>query len=252
MAIKSDSNSLLKALCAAVLLAVVASQVSAHDVPTVDTNKWEGSLAAGFTLTTGNSETVLGTLTFKAERKWEKDEWLFGANLAYGENSGDKSTELADAAAQYNRLLTERVYVGFRVNLMHDDIADIYYRLTLGPNLGVYIIKEKDHSWKAEAGPSFVREKTPKGTSNYIALRLAERSDHKINERVKAWQQVEFLPQVDDFSNFIVNTEVGVEAELNKKLALRVVFLDTYDNEPAPSAKNRNDVKVITALAYKF
>lgn len=224
----------------------------AADAPAVDTNKWEGSVAAGFTLTTGNSESALATLAFKAERKWQKDEWSLGAKAAYGESDGDKATETADVFAQYNRLLNERLYVGARIGLMHDDPADVYYRLTLGPLIGSYLIKEEKHTWKAEFGPSYVVEKAPKGTSNYIALRFAERSDHQINDKVKLWQSVELLPQVEDFENFIINAEVGAESALTERLALRVVLQDTYDNDPPPSAKNRNDVKLITSLAYKF
>ena len=85
----------------------------------------------------------------------------------------------------------------------------------------------------------------------YMALRLAERFEHKLNDRARVWQSAEFLPQVDDFSNYVIVAEVGVEADLTEKLSLRSFIQDNYDNDPARGRK-KNDVRLVTALAYKF
>ena len=44
--------------------------------------KWESSAAAGLTLTSGNSETFMATLTAATMRKWEKNELSFGLDGA--------------------------------------------------------------------------------------------------------------------------------------------------------------------------
>ena len=62
---------------------------------------------------------------------------------------------------------------------------------------------------------------------------------------------MEFLPQVDRPDNFLVNTEVGAEAALTKRLSLRTVVQDNFANDPAPGRKD-NDVKLVSGLAYKF
>ena len=43
---------------------------------------WEGSAAAGLTLTRGNSRTVLGTVNIQASRKTLYDELLLGGDAA--------------------------------------------------------------------------------------------------------------------------------------------------------------------------
>ena len=50
-----------------------------------------------------------------------------------------------------------------------------------------------------------------------------------------------------------MNAEFGIEADLTKKknLSLRVTLDDTYNNQPAPG-RLQNDLKLITAIAYKF
>ena len=58
---------------------------------------------------------------------------------------------------------------------------------------------------------------------------------------------------MDKFSNYIVNAEVGIEADLtaDRKLSLRAVLMDTFNSQPA-AGREKNDVKLITAIAYKF
>ena len=229
-----------------------------------DTNKWEASAAAGATLTKGNSDTFLGTLSLSAVRKAQWDEVLLGASATYGtteqENtlpSGitveeeETTTANANAFGQYNHLFTDRFYAGVRLDLLHDAVAEVKYRATLSPLAGYYLIKNATTRLAVEAGPSLIAEKVEDESDEYMALRFAERFEHKFSDRAKVWQSVEYLPQVDDFENYIINAEIGAEAALTAKLSLRAVLQDTYDNVPAPDRK-QNDLKLITSLVYKF
>src|SRR6185503_11816149 len=103
---------------------------------------WETSAAAGVTLTRGNSDTLLATLTLDTKRKWEKDEFLAGIAGGYGENNQIKNTEFLKGYAQYNHLFTERFYGGVRLDALYDSIANLDHRVTLSPLVGYYLIKE--------------------------------------------------------------------------------------------------------------
>lgn len=234
-----------------VVFAATVCTVGAQ-APTAETQpKWDTSAALGFTLTRGNSDTLLFTGNIVTGKKWDQNEASLGADATYGENDGDKNAESLHGFAQYNRLFTDRAYGYLRVDGLHDAVADIEYRFTLSPGLGYYFIKKENTKLSGEVGPAFIYEKQGDDTTGYFTLRLAERFDHKLNDRVKIWQSLEILPQVDDFDNYIVNAEVGIESSLTKKLSLRAYVQDSYDNQPAPDRK-KNDLKLVTALAYKF
>lgn len=134
---------------------------------------------------------------------------------------------------------------------MHDSIADLKYRFLFSPGLGYYFLKTPQTQLSGEVGPGFIYEKLGNTTHSYFTLRVAERFEHKFNEKTRLWQSLEYLPQVNRFSNYIVNAELGIETALTKKLSLRSYVQDTYDNEPAPLRK-RNDVKFIPAVVYAF
>ena len=162
-----------------------------------------------------------------------------------------KNNESLHGFVQYNRLLNDRLYIYGRVDALHDEIADVKYRLTFSPGAGYYFIKNDKTRLSAEVGPGFIYERQGGKENSYMTLRAAERFEHKLNDRAKIWQSLEFLPQVDRFKNTIFIGEVGVETAMTKKLSLRAYLQDTFDNEPAPGRK-QNDLKLVTALAYKF
>jgi len=250
----------MKRICLLILGAcaiTLAAPRTLADPATTNTIKWEGSAAAGLTLTRGNSHTLLATASIVDDGKWQQNELTLGADGAYGKSSIDNTTsetaETLHAFGQYNRLFTERFYGYARIDGLHDGIAAIDYRLTLAPGAGYYFIKRKTTDLSAEAGPGFIVEKLGRSQKDYVTLRFAESFHHELSDRARIWETAELLPQVDKFENYIFNFELGIEADLRQKkdFTLRAFFDDSYDNRPA-AGRLKNDAKIVTAIAYKF
>jgi putative salt-induced outer membrane protein len=222
---------------------------------------WDASAAIGLTLTRGNSKTVLFTGNVQAARKWDQNELNLGLDGVYGENNGIESSESVRSFGQFNRLFTPRAFGYLRLEALHDGIANIDYRLTVSPGAGYYLLKQTNTTLRAEVGPGYIYEQDGSATVNgvfkpshsksYLTLRLAERFDHKLNARAKIWQSAEVLPQVDKFSNYIINAEVGIETSMTKHLSQQTLIQDTYHSEPAPG-RQKNDLKLVAGLKYKF
>jgi len=234
------------------LLVTTAMSFLAGDVVAQGSEaKWESSAAAGLTLTQGNSDTVVFTANILSNRKGDENEWSLGADATYGENDDVKNNETLHGFAQYNRLFSDRFFAYGRLDALHDDVADVEYRFTLSPGAGYYFLKDERMFLSGEVGPGFVYEKQGGDEQTYITLRLAEKFEYKLNDRARIWQSLEILPQVDDWNNTIFIGEIGVETALTEKFSIRTYLQNTYDNEPAAGRK-KNDLKLVTALAYKF
>ena len=219
--------------------------------------QWESSAAAGLTLTRGNSDTEVATLSATTGRKWDHNELSLGADGTYGETKQNgvntRNAESLHGFAQYNRLFNERLFAYGRVEGLHDGVADIKYRVSLSPGAGYYLIKNKSTDLGIEVGPGYVIERLGTNDQSFATLRVGEKFHRALNGRARVWQTAEWLPQVDRFNNYIINAEIGIEADLteNKKLSLRSFLQDNYNNVPA-SGRQKNDAKIVTALAYKF
>jgi putative salt-induced outer membrane protein YdiY len=235
----------------------VSATSRAEDPAPPKTPQWESSASAGLTLTRGNSDTFLGTLALGTGKKWDQNELTLGADATYGKTKqngvNDTTAESLHGFVQYNRLFTERLYGYGRVEGLHDGVADINYRVTFSPGAGYYFIKQKTTDLCAEVGPGVVVQKLGGDQKSYFTLRIGEKFHHALTDHARIWQTAEFLPQVDDLNNYIINGEIGVEADLNTtgKLSLKTYLQDTYNNVPA-KGREKNDAKLVAAIAYKF
>lgn len=235
--------------------------LSAADAPAEPPKpKWETSAGLSATLTAGNSESLTFGANALMQYKAEKNEARISAEAGYGEArpAGDpdadpeRNTAYVKGAAHYNRLLNERLFYYAHADVLHDDISDVQYRLTLSPGIGYYFIKEANLTLSGEVGPGYVFERVANDNNDYATLRVSERLEYKISESARLWQMAEYLPEVTRWAdNYIINFEVGVAAALTKKLELRVVAYDTYDPEPAAGRKE-NDFKLMAGINYKF
>ena len=225
----------------------------AGDAPTTN---WNGNVAFGLSLARGNANTFLMNASALAQRAWEQNELKFGADGQYGLNNWGQSNQTQSANSihgfgDYKRLITERLYWDLNVDGTHDDLAALRYRLIAGPALGYYFIKSDATKVNGEIGPSFIYEKLGSETKGYVTMRVTERAEHAFNKGAKVWEQVDYLPKVDDFNNYLLNSEVGAEAALNTRLSLRVVAKDQFNSRPAAGRKE-NDITLVSALVYKF
>jgi len=236
---------------------IASAQGPAAAPPPPETLGWVTTAAAGVTLTRGNSDTSLATLSLDTKRKWESDEVLLGVSGGYGESTvkgvNTKNTEFLQGFGQYNRLFTERFYGGLRLDGQYDDIAGIDYRFKVSPMAGYYLIKNDKLSLAAEAGPSLIEEHLKGEKSDgYWAARAAERGEYKLTATTRLWESLEYLPKVDDWANnYLLNFEAGIDTAITTHWSLRVVFQDQYANEPA-KGREKNDLRLIAGTAYKF
>jgi putative salt-induced outer membrane protein YdiY len=224
---------------------------------------WKTTIAAGANVTRGNSETLMLNGNVVSVFKQDKNEARVGVEANYGETevtegSGSNATKRTDtnvnnarAFSEYRRLLTERDYLYGNAELMMDDVADIDYRLMVGPGVGRYFLMSNTQKLSGELGAAYIQEKVAGDEDDRVALRLAERYELKVSATASVWQSAEFLPAFEDFNQYLLSGELGAEAAMNAKLSLRVVLQDKYNSDPAPG-KDQNDLTLIAGVTYKL
>ena len=136
------------------------------------------------------------------------------------------------------------------------------YRALAGPGVGCYVVKNDRHTLKLEAGASYQREKlTYEETADDVtadveqkddttALRAVERYEGKVG-KAKVWQAIEYLPEADNFSAYLLTAEIGIETLVTDVLSLRFAVTDRYDSEPAPGSRE-NDVAIRASLVFSY
>jgi putative salt-induced outer membrane protein YdiY len=256
----------------ALALSATAAEKTSTTAPKADAEAvapapvFKTALNAGLTLTDGNSETLAVNIGLVTEGEKEGlGSVLAGMEANYGESTVSSSVtdettgettvsevkettvENAKAYANVKKTLSPRTFAALDGSVLYDDVALIDYRALLGPGLGVYLIKNDRRTLTLEAGPSYVWEKLDGITDDYLALRFAQRYTCQATANAKLVQALEYVPEAEDFDNYLLNFELGVEAAMSDRLSLRVVLQNKYDNTPAEGAE-RNDLSVIAGI----
>ncbi len=221
--------------------------------PKFEDKGWETSAFAGATITRGNSDTMLLTLSVDTKHKWEKSEAAFGISGGYGENNSVRNTEYFRGFGEYHKLITERFYTGLHLDGNYDGIANLDYRAQVSPLVGYYLIKNTNTTLNVEGGPALVIERySHQPQESYWGARLGERFEQKISKTTKFWQSLDYVARLDQWSDkYVVTGELGIDTAITKKWSLRTVFQDLYDSRPAANHKH-NDLRLIAGTAYKF
>lgn len=221
---------------------------------------WNTSVAAGVNISRGNTRTMLLNGSVMSEFKKDSNEASLGIEGNYGETEveladGTKETqgnvENARGYADYRRLLNARTYAYLNGDLRNDNIAEIDYRLTVGPGIGQYLLKGPSRNLGVEAGVAYIKERVSDVNDDTVALRVAEKFDQKLSATSKIWESAEILPAFEDFGDYLFNAEVGAEAAMNARLSLRLVLQDKYDSTPGAGLK-KNDLVLIGGLSFKL
>ena len=122
-----------------------------HSAPT-------GTISAGLTLNSGNSDAQTSDVGLTSEYKAGSNEWRLEADTAYGQEKGEKSVDNSRAKLNYHRLLTPRVFLFGEGSYARDDIADVSYRYVVSAGPGYYFLKGEKLSLCGEFGPGYLWE----------------------------------------------------------------------------------------------
>ncbi|MBM4154719.1 MAG: DUF481 domain-containing protein [Lentisphaerae bacterium] len=241
---------------AVVCAAAVTAGAAWAQAPAAPAAKNERSFNAGLTLTDGNSETLAANASLIAEgEKQGLGSYRIGLEGNYGESTVDEITSTtvgnAKGFGSVRRTLSDRFYANIDATALHDDIAEIKYRTTLGPGLGVYLVKNDRVGLSFDVGPSYIWETVGAIKDDYLALRAAQRLDVRFSANAKLWESVEYVPDVEDFDSYLVNAELGVEASLTERIVLRLVLQNKYDSTPSTGLE-KNDLSLVSGLGVKF
>jgi putative salt-induced outer membrane protein len=245
----------MKRLVVAALAAVLAAGGAAAQERSSRT-----SLAAGLTLTSGDSETGTLNASLRSEGARGALEWRTVAEGNYAEARTEttvdgRKREATDTTAQNAKgsvalkLRRGAAYLYTDDSVFHDRVAGIDYRLIAGVGAGRYLIEGNRARLSAEAGAAYLSEAlADDADADYVAYRLAARHEQRLSETARFWETVEYLPRADATDDYLVNAEIGAEAALNSHLSIRLVAQDRYDSTP-PGGAEKNNLTAIAAVA---
>lgn len=221
--------------------------------------KWVGSVVAGAVLTRGNTESSTASVGAEASRRSEDTRIYLGAGYYFANqrdnNTGENST-IADnffVKGKYDYFFTKKFFGYANIKYEKDRIASLEMRVTPGAGLGYQWVERAGFNFFTEAGLTYVHEAytDPDEKRDYMAARAAYRLDYAFNAYVKGFHNFEIIPNVEEYENFLVYTDVGIRADLTARIFLEGKAQLAYNSEPADD-REKKDLRYTLGIGWTF
>lgn len=221
--------------------------------------KWTGNVTAGATLVRGNTESDTAALTFEASRRSEKDrisfagQYLFAQQHNFTTKEDDTTTDNWFIKGQYDYFFTKKNYIYGNLKYEKDRIQELDKRFTPGLGWGYQWIERADLNLKTEVGGSWIYERyeEPDETRTYQAARFAYSMDKQFHKVLKAYHNLEYIPSLERVDTYLINADVGLQADLTASWALNMKVQFAYNSQPADE-KDNLDTRYILGVTWKF
>ncbi|RYZ85117.1 MAG: DUF481 domain-containing protein [Proteobacteria bacterium] len=206
----------------------------------------------GYVLTSGN--TKVSTLTVK-----EKSAYTLGLNtIAFtgsyltSKNQGVTSAKNWNLGLRLERALSERFSIFIGQAVLGDRFQQIKQRYNSDLGGKYFIMKEDTLNWFAELGYRFTKENATVMSRNFHYIRAYTEIEKKWNESVSTKYWIEYLPNFTESEDYLINTELSLNAMLNSVFSVKTGYLVRFDGQPAAGVPEKTDTVFTTALVAKF
>lgn len=210
---------------------------------------WQGSLAASFAGTTGNTDTA--DLSVGARLRYGAGVWnhTLGFAIEYGEDNGVKSKEEIFATYDANRYFNDKFYVFGLASVRHDEFASLQNDAFLGFGPGVRLINNEKVAWRVQAGPGVRYTEDQAGNNNTEAAGIASsRLYYKISDRVFLSNDTDLL--YSDVGALATN-DIGINFQMSDNLSTRLGYRTEYNSDPLPGIEEFDNA-LSAAVVFGF
>jgi len=215
---------------------------------------WSGDFSLGYDKSGGNTRESNLAARLLLNRKTEKDEFTIKGEMFYSSASDKMDAQKWYNMFRYAYSFHERKWYNFyKIENDHDRFANISYRFVPSLGVGYWFSDTPDLKLVLEAGvglehTEFRRDARDKNKAVLLPRALFEKA---VFGRSRISQEVLLYPYLDGMGEYRLHSETAFINPINKKLSLRLSFVDDYDSDPTGDAK-KNDYRFISALSYSF
>jgi putative salt-induced outer membrane protein YdiY len=234
-----------------VISALVTSMVAMAPAIAEEESQWENSLDFGLSLSKGNTDNLLLRFELQTEKKDGPDAYFGSASYKYGEEESAATQDEILGKATWKHAYSGKNFIGLRVDARRDTFADIGYRFSVNATSGYYWVNTETTVFSTELGLGITTEDKGFGDTTYLNGLFDQHFEHKFNENAKFYQDFAFSPRLDNLDDYRIEFEMGIETKITETITFKVSFENRYESNPA-EGKEKNDLKLITGLSYKF
>lgn len=233
-------------------VSIAWEKVSAVNPPPVQPSRWQGNVAVGAGLQTGNTDRISANVGVDFMRKALRDRYSLRFLYNYAEDDDEVIARNIFGALKYDYFFTKAFYGFLAMELLSDEFKDLNLRTIVGPGVGYQLWDDEIKSLLFEAGLSFFSEDLDEGSDDqWITGRLASQIRWKIFDKIVFTDYLLVYPSLEDIGAFKLRNEAGISSAIGTGWSLKLSNILEHDSDP-PMDIEKNDMYWVLGLQYSF
>lgn len=215
---------------------------------------WKTTLGAGFTLTSGNTNTRNYNLSF-GTRHNASPQLLFKADLLYllGSSNGTRQLDKATADLREELTVSDRDFAFAEVAYLRDPFKGISYSVApvLGAGRRMFKTARQTLSLDGATGALFGRE-SDIGRTTGASLKAGENYEWAISSSSKLTQKATAIWKMSDLSDSLYHFDSALTTAIASRAELKVAYNYDLKNRQTSAAVKKADSTLFAAVLFKF
>ncbi len=212
---------------------------------------WIRNVALTTNLSGGNSESLNFQIDYDSAYRSKTNEFFLKSKFQFAESDGESQQNRLNASTRYNWKLNPYTYAGIGLGFLHDDAADLKFRISPGAHIGRYFILTNMGGFSLETGLAYTMEKRGGFTESYLSVQAAQRLYWQISSHTYITQEIAYDAPAEQPSEFNINSYLYLDTILSESFAWRFGLEYYYNSTPAAGAVE-GDFSVNTGIAMRF
>ncbi|MFT5303747.1 MAG: putative salt-induced outer membrane protein YdiY [Mariniblastus sp.] len=215
---------------------------------------WTGSVAAGLNGKSGNSQSLDINATINLARDTDFSNTTLLATYFYSANDIATVTDrFFGQARQERKLQNPRWNLFVQGAYEWDRFKAFDYRIALHSGIGFEVYKNDDGFLKLRFGGGASKEVGGVNDEWIPELQFGSDWERQLTETVKLFATVDYFPNIENFSDFRLNTRAGMEfvVDTTRNINFQMFAFNRHDSTP-PAGNVENDIDYGMALVVGF
>lgn len=201
--------------------------------------RWTYTAGVDISGSSGNTDESSFAVSGQAKLEGPTDRLLLYGNYAYEEANGVRSKDEQKGGITYTNFFSEKMGWYVREELERDTFEGVDFRSTTGAGLSYRFIEEERLSLEGNAGVSYRYESyVDPGleSDGFPGLDFGLNLNWQFADWGRLVSSVSYLPSVDDFGDYLLSHESGINIPLGASdfWVMRFGIKNDYNSSPGP------------------
>lgn len=212
-----------------------------------------GGANAGLLQSSGNTDVNSLRLDADASIRQAANRYTVSAAVNQAEDSGNETADNWTTSLNYDRFLTERLFINGNGIFTNDRFRDLDLRTALGAGLGYQVLQTPRVRLTANGGLGWVNENYILALDDdYTAARESAALDvFIVPNRLQFFHKHDGYFGVEGEDNRFVKTQNGFRVSVVRNFVTTIQYDLDYDSSPSPGAQSTDRTFALT-FGYRF